>query len=85
VRTGSTSPQKLLFFNMRRVQAQLEAAAAQQGEKLVGHRLRQEITDEIGVPLRDVEMMQSRLAGADFSLNATQTNQKGGREWVDTL
>jgi RNA polymerase sigma-32 factor len=42
------------------------------------------IATEVGVPLRDVEMMDARLAGADFSLNALQAGEEG-REWVDTL
>ena len=65
VRTGSTSSQKSLFFNMRRVQARLER--------------------EIGVPLRDVEMMEGRLGGSDYSLNATQSSEDEGREWIDAL
>ncbi len=85
VRTGSTSSQKSLFFNMRRVQARLEREAAAQGEKLDRHQLHQMISSEIGVPLRDVEMMEGRLSGADFSLNATQSTEDEGREWIDAL
>jgi RNA polymerase sigma-32 factor len=84
VRTGSTSSQKALFFNLRRVRAKLEREAGANGEVLDGHRLRQMIAEEVGVPLRDVEMMDARLAGADFSLNALQAGEEG-REWVDTL
>lgn len=85
VRTGSTSSQKSLFFNMRRVQAQLEREARGRGEELDAHQLRQLIATEIGVPLHDVEMMQGRLAGSDFSLNATQSTDEEGREWIDTI
>ncbi|MDK3072178.1 RNA polymerase factor sigma-32 [Sedimentitalea sp. JM2-8] len=85
VRTGSTSSQKSLFFNMRRVQARLEREAAAQGEKLDRHQLHQLISTEIGVPLRDVEMMEGRLSGSDFSLNATQSVDDEGREWIDAL
>ncbi len=85
VRTGSTSSQKSLFFNMRRVQAQIEREAFAQGEELDGHQLREMIAQEVGVPLRDVEMMQGRLSGSDFSLNATQSSEDEGREWMDTL
>jgi len=85
VRTGSTSSQKSLFFNMRRVQAQFEREAAAQGEKLDRHQLHQLISTEIGVPLRDVEMMEGRLSGADYSLNATQSAEDEGREWIDSL
>lgn len=85
VRTGSTSSQKSLFFNMRRVQARLEREAAAQGNKLDRHQLHHLISTEIGVPLRDVEMMDGRLAGSDFSLNATQSVEDEGREWIDAL
>ncbi|MGH1454273.1 MAG: RNA polymerase factor sigma-32 [Paracoccaceae bacterium] len=85
VRTGSTSSQKSLFFNMRRVQARLEREAMAQGQELDRHQLRQMVSSEIGVPLRDVEMMEGRLSGSDFSLNATQSSEDEGREWIDTL
>ena len=85
VRTGSTSSQKSLFFNMRRVQARLEREAASAGEELDRHQLRQMISTEVGVPLHDVEMMEGRLSGSDFSLNATQSAEDEGREWIDAL
>ncbi|MCQ0091187.1 RNA polymerase factor sigma-32 [Roseovarius sp. M141] len=85
VRTGSTSSQKSLFFNMRRVQARLEREAMAQGAELDGYQLREMIAQVVGVPLRDVEMMQGRLSGSDFSLNATQSSDDEGREWIDAL
>ncbi len=85
VRTGSTSSQKSLFFNMRRVQARIEREAMAKGEELDGHQLREMIAHEVGVPLRDVEMMEGRLSGTDFSLNATQSVEDEGREWIDTI
>ncbi len=85
VRTGSTSSQKSLFFNMRRVQARLEREAATEGMELDLHQLHQMIAAEIGVPLRDVEMMEGRLSGSDFSLNAVQSADEDGREWIDAL
>ena len=85
VRTGSTSSQKSLFFNMRRVQARLEREAAAAGQPLDRHQLHQLISTEIGVPLHDVEMMEGRLSGSDYSLNATQSTDEEGREWIDAL
>ena len=85
VRTGSTSPQKSLFFNMRRVQARLERESESAGVKLDKHQLMQMISTEIGVPLHDVEMMEGRLSGSDYSLNATQSVEDEGREWIDAL
>ncbi|SEN80717.1 RNA polymerase factor sigma-32 [Palleronia pelagia] len=85
VRTGSTSSQKSLFFNLRRVQARLEREAAARGEPLDRHQMRHMISVEVGVPLHDVEMMEGRLAGSDFSLNATQSTEDEGRQWIDAL
>jgi RNA polymerase sigma-32 factor len=85
VRTGSTSSQKSLFFNMRRVQARLEREAMARGESLDGYQMRQMIASEVGVPLHDVEMMEGRLSGSDYSLNATQSSEDEGREWIDAL
>jgi RNA polymerase sigma-32 factor len=85
VRTGSTSSQKSLFFNMRRVQARIEREARTQGLSLARHEMRRMIAKEVGVPLADVEMMEGRLAGSDFSLNAAQSSEEGGREWIDAL
>jgi RNA polymerase sigma-32 factor len=85
VRTGSTSSQKALFFNLRRVQAKLEREASQRGETLDQHQLRQMVAVEVGVPVHDVEMMEGRLSGSDYSLNATQSADEDGREWIDAL
>ncbi len=85
VRTGSTSSQKSLFFNMRRVQAQIEREAAAVGETLSPDQVRKKIAVELGVPIHDVEMMEGRLGGTDFSLDATQSNEDEGRSWVDTI
>ena len=85
VRTGSTSSQKSLFFNMRRVQARLERESESAGVELDKHQLLQKISTEIGVPLHDVKMMEGRLSGSDYSLNATQSVEDEGREWIDAL
>jgi RNA polymerase sigma-32 factor len=85
VRTGSTSSQKTLFFNLRRVQAKLEREAMARGETLDPHQLREQVAQECGVPLHDVEMMEGRLSGSDFSLNAMQSSDEDGREWIDVL
>ena len=85
VRTGSTSSQKSLFFNLRRVQARLEREAQAEGIVLDRQTMREKIATEVGVPLRDVEMMEGRLGGSDFSLNATQSSDEDGREWIDAL
>lgn len=85
VRTGSTSAQKSLFFNLRRVEAELERDARQSDEQLDSHQLSERVASEIGVSVADVCMMQGRLAGGDFSLNALQGGDEEGREWIDVL
>jgi RNA polymerase sigma-32 factor len=85
VRTGSTSSQKALFFNLRRVQAKLEREAGARGEPSNRHLLRLRVAAEMGVPLADVEMMEGRLSGSDYSLNATQKADEDGREWIEAL
>ncbi len=85
VRTGSTSSQKSLFFNLKRVQSKIEREAQQNGADLNRAELDALIAQEIGVPLRDVEMMQGRMSGSDYSLNAPQSSEEDTREWMDTL
>jgi RNA polymerase sigma-32 factor len=80
VRTGSTSSQKALFFNLRRVQARLSRETG-----LDPAQLHEAVAREVGVPLADVQMMEGRLAGMDYSLNALQSTDEDGREWIDAL
>jgi RNA polymerase sigma-32 factor len=85
VRTGSTTSQKSLFFNLKRVEARLQREAGAEGRSLAGGALREAVAAELGVPARDVAMMEGRLAGSDSSLNATQAADEDGREWIDVL
>jgi RNA polymerase sigma-32 factor len=70
---------------MRRIQARIERDANNAGQTLDRHQLQQLIAQDLGVPLHDVEMMDGRLSGSDFSLNATQSMEDEGREWIDAL
>lgn len=81
VRTGSTSGQKALFFNLARVRARLDREMGHPGPGA----LRVAVAEELGVSLSDVEMIEARLSGGDFSLNAVQSSEGEGREWVDLL
>lgn len=85
VRTGSTTAQKSLFFNLRRVEAKLRREAAACGQSLDGADLRVAVAAELGVSVAEVAMMEGRLAGSDASLNATQAADEDGREWIDVL
>lgn len=80
VRIGTSSPQKALFFNLRRLRARLQGAAA----GAMSHEARLAIAAELGVALRDVEAMEMRLAGTDQSLNAT-ISEGGEGDWQDIL
>ncbi len=66
VRGGTSSAQKALFFNLRRLRAKLSAG----GEPRANFVLHGEIAKALGVNRADVEMMDTRLSGPDVSLNA---------------
>ena len=66
VRGGTSSAQKALFFNLRRLRARL----SQGSETLSRTELYREIAEALRVPEADVAMMDSRLSGPDTSLNA---------------
>jgi RNA polymerase sigma-32 factor len=66
VRGGTSSAQKALFFNLRRLRARL--ARGENG--LNGAALYKRISSELGVSEADVELMDSRLSNPDCSLNA---------------
>jgi len=66
VRGGTSSSQKSLFFNLRRLRAKL----AQTTESLPNEGMYKEIATAIGVSQKDVALMDSRLSGPDQSLNA---------------
>lgn len=67
VRTGTTAAQKSLFFNLRRLRAQIENKSEREG---LGDAGRAQISKELGVSLKDVGEMESRLSANDQSLNA---------------
>ena len=66
VRGGTSSAQKALFFNLRRLRAKLSVGGEPRGNFV----LMGEIAKALGVNRADVEMMDTRLSGPDVSLNA---------------
>jgi RNA polymerase sigma-32 factor len=66
VRGGTSSSQKALFFNLRRLRARLAKGSSPINEP----RLYEAIAAAIGVSRDDVALMDSRLSGPDLSLNA---------------
>jgi RNA polymerase sigma-32 factor len=82
VRTGTTSAQKSLFFNLRRLRAMLDDGSARH----LSPESREEIADQLNVRVDEVESMESRLSGSDFSLNtAMSETADDGAEWLDML
>ncbi|MDP6389115.1 MAG: RNA polymerase factor sigma-32 [Alphaproteobacteria bacterium] len=80
VRTGTTAAQKALFFNLRRLRAQIEGASGDQ----LNHDSRQTIAETLKVNLREVESMEARLGGNDQSLNASVADDSED-SWQDFL
>jgi len=66
VRGGTSSAQKALFFNLRRLRARL---SRDPGE-LASVSIYREIANAVGVSENDVAVMDSRLSAPDTSLNA---------------
>jgi RNA polymerase sigma-32 factor len=80
VKLGTTSSQKKLFFNLRKVKSQLNAY--EDGDLKPEHI--SEIAERLGVPEGDVVSMNQRLQG-DASLNAPLSVESEGGEWQDWL
>jgi RNA polymerase sigma-32 factor len=74
VRGGTSSAQKALFFNLRRLRARL----ARGQDVLSSSDLYKEISTALGVSEADVAMMDARLSGPDASLNAPLIDDSGG-------
>lgn len=79
VRTGTTSAQKSLFFNLRRLRAKIEGR-----DGILTDEGRREIAADLQVPLADVEAMEGRLSGGDRSLNV-RISTEGEEEWQSLL
>lgn len=80
VRTGTTSAQKALFFNLRRLRARIGDA----GDAVMSADATSKIAIALRVPKHDVEAMAARLFAPDRSLNAPLTDE-GDSEWQDLL
>lgn len=80
VRTGSTSAQKQLFFNLRRLRAQLTDVTTEN----MSPDERKLIATTLNVNIRDVEDMENRIATHDLSLNSP-VSEDSMENWVDTL
>ena len=74
VRGGTSSAQKALFFNLRRLRARLSQGA----DSLSGTEMYREIATALKVSEGDVALMDSRLSGPDSSLNAPLIEDESG-------
>jgi RNA polymerase sigma-32 factor len=75
VRGGTSSAQKALFFNLRRLRARISQAA---GSGASMDAVYGEIAVAVGVSKNDVQAMAVRMSGNDVSLNAPLTDADGG-------
>ena len=74
VRGGTSSAQKALFFNLRRLRARLSQGA----DGVTGSAMYREIATALKVSEGDVALMDSRLSGPDSSLNAPLIEDESG-------
>lgn len=83
VRTGTTSAQKTLFFNLRRLKARIANGTR---DKLTPDD-RKSIADTLRINISEVEKMETRLSAGDRSLNAVAGGQEeeGGSTWQELL
>jgi RNA polymerase sigma-32 factor len=84
VRGGTSSAQKALFFNLRRLRARITQAAGSNGSL---DAVYSEIATAVGVSKIDVATMAARLSGPDTSLNAPLSEQgmDGASDRMDFL
>ena len=82
VRIGTTAAQKRLFFNLRRMRAQM----VDNPDGAMTDDDRHRIAKALGVPLAAVERMESHFSRPDQSLNmAIGGDETGGDEFQDFL
>lgn len=80
VRTSTSNSHKTLFFNLRRLRAQI----GDRGEHSMSEENQKLVANQLGVSTRDVRYMSGRLQGADSSLNLKYA-EDGGEEIQDLL
>ena len=82
VRGGTSSAQKALFFNLRRLRAKL----AQGDRQLTSQSVHEEIAAALGVSVKDVQTMDARLSANDKSLQSTLiAGEADGTEHMEML
>lgn len=79
VRTGSTTSQKTLFFNLNRLKRKLLSL-----KETMDHDEKNHISEILQVSIQDVQNMESRLAQHDLSLSAN-ISENDERNFQDLL
>ena len=80
VRTGSTTSQKALFFNLNRLRNRISDTH----KDFLNPEEHQAISSLLHVPLEEVQKMESRLSHHDLSLNTTP-KEGNDNYWLDLL
>ncbi len=83
VKIGTTSAQKKLFFSLSKIKHKITNLYS----RAVNIDDYQEIADNLGVSVREVNEMSQRLSGNDLSLNRTIDNggDRSGGEMIDLI
>jgi RNA polymerase sigma-32 factor len=81
VKIGTTAAQKRLFFNLRKLKNQMQAIDS--GDLRPDQV--EAIAQKLDVSTAEVQSMNQRLAGPDFSLNAPLRQGEDEGEWQDWL
>lgn len=80
VKIGTTAAQKKLFFNLRRLKAEMQTL----DEPIISAQTIKDIASELQVTEQEVIEMSKRLSGGDKSLNAP-LKEEGVDQWQDWL
>lgn len=82
VKIGTTSAQKKLFFNLRKIKNKLKL----NDDREMSNDVLQNIAASLDVSVQDVKDMNTRLKAHDGSLNSIVDNSaESGAEWMDFI
>ncbi|MGL4325268.1 MAG: RNA polymerase factor sigma-32 [Beijerinckiaceae bacterium] len=81
VRGGTSSAQKSLFFNLRRLKAQLGREFPDDNQRELTAR----ISETLGVSVKDVQTMDARFSAPDTSMNAPISDEDGSASFGDLI
>ncbi len=82
VKIGTTSAQKKLFFNLRKIKNKLKLT----DDREMSNDVLQRIASSLDVTVQDVKDMNTRMKAHDGSLNSVIDNSSdSGAEWMDFI